>query len=1203
MTQVLHLIDSILSDRETYEHFLSCRGIVAQRLLDLLQDLLDSSHVLRSRASLSKALVKLSGQTGILPGTCFTLEVKKVGQQVAGGGFGDIWKGLVGGQTVAVKSMRQFKDDDVKASMKKLGREALIWRQLSHPNLLPFFGMYMLDDRLCLISPWMENGDLKDFLNGAPPDIDRVSLMMDVARGLEYLHSQDVVHGDLKTVNILVTPSRRACITDFGLSSIVTELSVRMTFSSRNDRAGTVRYQAPELLKNERCNHYGSDVYAFACVAYEILSGKVPFFEITNDVAILLKVIEGVRPSRLELIPSDLWLLLDDCWHHQIDKRPTTTVISRQLLRRPIGEGPQESPSDWDDGYSARFRRSIQEWPLFPSIAEVEQRIPSNADLPHVHAASNDYDDDDHITSDSISQLIEIYFEHSSWSESSTRSQSSIGASTSDHEFDHQDDEERTSAALIAEDGRGIIVHGEGVAVTELVILPGMSRVSTYPCLPDFPLVTTHLLLGSSGSPNTLASFLLTVIPQICTSLLALDISANFLNALPPVLASCQCLEELNISSNPLRVLPVFLDELLQLRVLIADATGISTLPDTLVDLDKLHTISVRRNKMYALPSRLSLLPALQTLYVDGNPFLGPWKALVEPLLVKVPSTSIHPLSTSDSSALAVPNNITLMMPPTPLRTAVRRSFLPVDGAEVGVRESTADPEMENNLRREEERAREAYRRALRSVMGYLKDMNDLELPQQAAAMGVSDTGVDEALQFRLRRPTTARLGWPTWGVEFNWEGSMSRNESSLESALRAMESMMGLQSRSLTRTNSVATMDSSVSVDERKFKDDKSKRAMVSRQIIVEERSYVKGLEELVDIYIKPGAAPVNALGSSSKDSIVPTSERKIVFGGIEPLFSFHKESFLPALESAAAPIMESSFDSAEADADGELSLSVAKAIGSIFLKHSAFMKMYSSYINNYQDAVQHVKNWSAAHGPASSASPRHSQFNLEGYLTLPVHRIPRYRLLLEELLQAMPPTYEYMNDSLDRSLAEISLLANNIDEGRREAESRRKLVQWQSRIRGNFPSPLVQPHRRLIMDGKLLLTRVVRKASASFEVINAQGHPRPVQVNCLAPELTPRPLVGILCNDFLVLCHDPSGGQDPTCHVDLWAVLRMQTLPQPANIVHGNALRFVDNKAILYFDAPSPSDALNWYRAINLHLPQIQTRPLPRHDSACLM
>lgn len=92
---------------------------------------------------------------------------------------------------------------------------------------------------------------------------------------------------------------------------------------------------------------------------------------------------------------------------------------------------------------------------------------------------------------------------------------------------------------------------------------------------------------------------------------------------------------------------------------------------------------------------------------------------------------------------------------------------------------------------------------------------------------------------------------------------------------------------------------------------------------------------------------------------------------------------------------------------------------------------------------------------------NPRHSQLNLEGYLLLPVQRIPRYRLLLEELLRSTPPSGDYVEDPLDKALAEISSLANNMNEGKRESESRRKLVQWQARIRGRFPSPLVQPHR----------------------------------------------------------------------------------------------------------------------------------------------
>lgn len=87
-------------------------------------------------------------------------------------------------------------------------------------------------------------------------------------------------------------------------------------------------------------------------------------------------------------------------------------------------------------------------------------------------------------------------------------------------------------------------------------------------------------------------------------------------------------------------------------------------------------------------------------------------------------------------------------------------------------------------------------------------------------------------------------------------------------------------------------------------------------------------------------------------------------------------------------------------------------------------------------------------------------------------------------------------------------------------------------------------------------MLTRVVRKSITTSEVVNPGGEKTNVQVDCLIPELTPRFLVAILCNDLLVLCKDPSGGKDPSSMVDLWAVLRMQTLPQPASVVHGNGV-----------------------------------------------
>ena len=176
--------------------------------------------------------------------------------------------------------------------------------------------------------------------------------------------------------------------------------------------------------------------------------------------------------------------------------------------------------------------------------------------------------------------------------------------------------------------------------------------------------------------------FLTSALPNITSTLLALDISCNMLPALPPALASCTVLEELNIAANPLRVLPTWLSQLASLRVFIADSTGISNLPQSMHMLTSLHTLSIRKNRLYSLPAWLSHLTTLETLLVDGNPFLEPWSSLVAPILegsnrpapvyppltpptATVP-TSTAALSTPDSSN-ELPITGSSFFPPTPL--------------------------------------------------------------------------------------------------------------------------------------------------------------------------------------------------------------------------------------------------------------------------------------------------------------------------------------------------------------------------------------------------------------------------------------------------------------------------------------------------------------------------------------------------------
>ncbi|KAJ7865011.1 kinase-like domain-containing protein, partial [Mycena olivaceomarginata] len=139
-------------------------------------------------SSIFSALWRLSRAYGLYP-TCFALTGVKLIRQfsITGRGFGDIYKAVLAGQLVSVKRLRMFEYSRVPA--KGFGHEALIWRQLCHPNLVPFLGLCYLEGMLCLVAPWMENGNIVRYLAKKSPNIDhRLSLIVDGALGVEFLH-------------------------------------------------------------------------------------------------------------------------------------------------------------------------------------------------------------------------------------------------------------------------------------------------------------------------------------------------------------------------------------------------------------------------------------------------------------------------------------------------------------------------------------------------------------------------------------------------------------------------------------------------------------------------------------------------------------------------------------------------------------------------------------------------------------------------------------------------------------------------------------------------------------------------------------------------------------------------------------------------------------------------------------------------------
>lgn len=255
-----------------------------------------------------------------------------------------------------------------------------MWKRLSHPNILSLLGITVAP--LQLISNWMSGGDLPEYLK-KNPDADRLSLvgshhiasipphscnqLSDVARGLCYLHSCNVVHGDLKGV--------RGC-TAFCFTTVLTRLAERPRGRRRHrahrgfwprygySRPGfhTKRLSSPRPLctvgrtgglkrrdiyqgsgRLLLCNGYdrGTSQITYDVLSYglrmsrtpQVFTGAIPFID-GSPAKVRLAIMQGKRPPRPihPIFTGDLWILMQRCWDHRPDVRPVVSEILQVLL-------------------------------------------------------------------------------------------------------------------------------------------------------------------------------------------------------------------------------------------------------------------------------------------------------------------------------------------------------------------------------------------------------------------------------------------------------------------------------------------------------------------------------------------------------------------------------------------------------------------------------------------------------------------------------------------------------------------------------------------------------------------------------------------------------------------------------------------------------------------------------------------------------
>ncbi|EIN06694.1 kinase-like protein [Punctularia strigosozonata HHB-11173 SS5] len=255
------------------------------------------------------------------------------------GGFADIFLGQRRGGKVVLKRLRAHNADGTDPSHQMLYREAAIWAQLKHPNVLPFHGVdrVTIPTRPAIVLPWKCNGNLLNYIQKQRcTGMEINALLLDVATGLSYLHDQAVIHADLRAANILVDDDGSALLTDFGLAFVSNEATVGTAVGLSH-----LRWLPQELVgEEERFPTRSTDIYAFGHVCGEAYTLKPPFWNIVNNSAVQWTICSGGlmrRPSNYECpgphLPDNLWTLMQRCWVPHPSDRPMAAELVDELRR------------------------------------------------------------------------------------------------------------------------------------------------------------------------------------------------------------------------------------------------------------------------------------------------------------------------------------------------------------------------------------------------------------------------------------------------------------------------------------------------------------------------------------------------------------------------------------------------------------------------------------------------------------------------------------------------------------------------------------------------------------------------------------------------------------------------------------------------------------------------------------------------------
>ncbi|XP_059290590.1 serine/threonine/tyrosine-protein kinase HT1-like [Lycium ferocissimum] len=266
----------------------------------------------------------------------YTVDLSKLflGLRFAHGAHSQLYHGIYRDEPVAVKMIKLPDDDDENNGdlairlENQFSREVTLLSQLHHQKVVKFVGACRKPPVFCVVTEYLSEGSLRAYLHKLEDKSlalqKLIALALDIAHGMQYIHSQGIIHRDLKPENILIDDKFGLKIADFGIACEEAYCDLLA------DDPGTYRWMAPEMIKRKS---YGRkvDVYGFGLILWEMVAGTIPYEDMTPVQAAFAVVNKNMRPPIPEGCPPAMRTLIEQCWSLQPEKRPEFWQIVKVL--------------------------------------------------------------------------------------------------------------------------------------------------------------------------------------------------------------------------------------------------------------------------------------------------------------------------------------------------------------------------------------------------------------------------------------------------------------------------------------------------------------------------------------------------------------------------------------------------------------------------------------------------------------------------------------------------------------------------------------------------------------------------------------------------------------------------------------------------------------------------------------------------------